>query len=160
MGIFLAESNPNGTRDASTERTLWPRPTFVDYGDTRFRYKIHETDGGGVIQRSKKATGEFKWVWENYSPDIIRYQEQYEDLVSLQSHILRANGVSPYVWIKDDTTDEFSKYNLGTGGFDNDWIRCLIGYVGRVPDKRGGNLVYSTTEVRFIISDDSITTVY
>lgn len=156
MGFWYARSNSNGTRNAATETLILPSPTYPVYSE-RFPYTIQKSAGRGIRQRVKLNPEEFRWVWENYRPTVPRYESLYWDLFNLQSHILEANGDSPYVWLKEDVTLNFGKYNSTTDRIEPDWVRVVVTYVGRTEPDSGGKIYYPTTELRFTIDDPSIT---
>lgn len=146
--------------DPETIIRLTPGPTYPDYGE-RFPYTIQETHGRGVMQRSKKNPKEMRWVWVNYGPTVPRYEDQYwRVLFANQAHLRISRGMSPYLYLMEDTTGNFGRYDTITGTIQPDWVRCTITYVGRTERRDGGNVIYDETEMRFLIDDDTIDEIY
>lgn len=157
--FWVCPAKADHTRDTGSEVLLDPSPTYVDYGD-RLNYTLHETEGRTIKQRSLKNPKSRKWVWSKYRPDVPRYENQYWTLFNMQEHInYYVNSGSPYVYMKENVTDGLTIYNSGTGRLDSDWIRCRILLVERTPRNEGGPVAFETTEVLFVIDDDTITTV-
>lgn len=155
MAFWICGATTNHTIDLSTEQRLLPGPTYPEYGD-RFKYSLHDTDAAPVLQRQKRHTSEAKWVWENYSPIIPRYEDLYWMLFNEQAHIRAEQGKSPYVYLREDVTTNLGKFNPTTNRIEPGYVRCLITYVGRTEDKSGGNIIYATTEMRFVVDDPTI----
>jgi len=144
----LSEANPDGTRDAATERELVPSPTRYEYGD-RFDYTILQSAGRGIRQRTKRKTGEMKWVWENRKPS---FDSVYWDLFDQQAHRRKARGLSPYVYLWEDHSGSFGTFNIASKKIEPDWIKVLITYVGRIDPSAGGPPIH-TSELRFLIQN-------
>lgn len=155
MGFWICESLPNGTIDLTTETRLMPGPTYPEYPE-RVPYTLQQTDSAPVIQRQKRPSDEYKWVWENYTPSVPNYETVYWYLFNNQYVVRLKAGKSPYVYLKDNVTGNFGKYNDVSKKIEPAYIKCLITYVGRTESREGGNVRYNTTEVRFIIDDPSI----
>jgi hypothetical protein len=156
MSFWYAEANADGSRNAGTDTLILPAPTAPEYGQ-RFPYTLQPTAGRAVRQRGKQKVDELKWVWKNYQPWVPRYETLYWTLFKNQAHIRKADGKSPYMYLKEDVTLNFGKFNNTTKRIDSDWVRVLITYVGRTEQGEGGNVRYPLTEVRFVIDDSTIT---
>lgn len=154
--FYLSPALENGNRNTSVEIVLDPHPTYVRYGD-RIITTRHETEGKLIVQRSTHNPKVKEWVWENYRPNVPRYENQYKTLFGYQQHIV-ASG-APYVYLKEEVTGMFGTYNSGTHGIDAAWIRCRIINVDRTIREDGGKLKYPKTIMEFTIDDTSYTVV-
>jgi len=154
--FWVCSANANGTRNVSGVVLLDPKPTYPDYGE-RLNYTLHETEGRTIKQRSTKNPKVKKWVWSKYGPNVPLYENQYWLLFNMQEHInVYVNSGSPYVFLKENVTDEFAIYNSGLGKMEPDWIRCRILLVQRSVGRDGGMVRYDETEMLFTIDDDSL----
>jgi len=147
----------NHTRDVASEFNLEPRPSFVEYPD-RVKHSFRESKGRLIKQRSLRNPDKRSWVWENYREDTPKYNDQYWTLFDMQEHInVQINSGSPYVYLKEDVTSEgLAKYDIPTGRYIPEWIRCRILLVQRSEKRQGGILVYDRTEVTFTIDDTTV----
>jgi hypothetical protein len=160
MPFTVSLSDLDGLRDTESEFTLTPGPTTVEYGTSRYKYNIIETDAGvGIQQRTKLNATEMKWVWSGYGVEVPYYENLYNTLFALQASVRKLKNLSPFVYLKEDVSLEFGKYNDTTTVVEPAWIRVLVTHVHRVASKGGGKVRYDTTELRFIIADPTITIV-
>lgn len=153
-GYWYCPANIDGTRAVGEEVEIRPQPTSVDYGP-RQNYSTHSSDAKLIKQRFARNPKLKKWIWENYRPTIVLYENQYWDLFNLQEQILvTVNSGSPYVYLKDECTDGLGTYYVASGMLVKDWVRCRIIDVDRFPRDGGGPLTYETTELSFTVDED------
>lgn len=153
--FWMAAANTNHTINSGSIFALDPNPTFPDYGD-RLKYSFHESEGKVIKQRSTKNATKKRWVWKNYRPDILKYENQYWTLFNMQEHInVYINSGSPYVYLKEDVTDGLAEYSIAQSKLVPDWVRCRILLVQRKERQSGGVVVYDETEVIFTIDDSN-----
>lgn len=116
MGFWVASADAAGTRIVGSEEELLLSPAAVEYPAAMG--VIEETAGGSVIQQfSAKDARRRTWVWQNL-PNYVsvpRYIQMIHRLESLVAVTRRARGLSPWIWFKDEETDEFRVLRLSQG---------------------------------------------
>jgi hypothetical protein len=159
MSFWYALPNGDGTVNVASAVKLWPAPTDTDY-PPRFEYTVLETDAGnGVRQRSKRQAKEHAWVWKDYGYTAVRYEDQYWQLFNLSADRRIEQGLQPFIYLKEEVTLNFGKFDTVTARIEPAWVRCVVTYVGRTAAKGGGRVRYDETVLRFLISDPTITMV-
>lgn len=153
--VCAADANDD-TRETGQEILLDPNPTTVDYGE-RLNHTMQESAGRTVKQWTNTNPGLKRWIWKNYGPHVPRYSSQYKTLYNMQEHInVIVSSGSPYVYLKEDTTDGLSA--LVSGEFVPVWVKCRILMVKRTIRDGGGLPVYETSEMIFTIDDPNFVT--
>jgi len=163
MPVFVTSGNfwvcpalGNGDRDVGNEILLDPNPTNVEYGE-RLNHTLQTSLGRTIKQWSATNPEPKKWVWENYGTHVPKYEAQYQLLYNMQEHInVYVNSGSPYVYLKEDTTDGLSVYSGAS--LVPAWGRCRVLMVSRTTRTGGGIPVYADTEFVFTIDDPSFVT--
>lgn len=158
MGFQYALADANGLMDSGTIATLSPGPTFTEYPTEQFKTTIHvSVDGNPVTQSFVKDDRPRKWVWQNYRETVPGYTSMYNSLLQLHYKLRLLAGDSPWVFLKEDVTDMFGKYEYagGTWSFTSGWIRVKVIDVFQEIRQRGGRVVYDTSGITFVIDDST-----
>lgn len=156
MSFQYAEADIDGLIDSGTITTLSPGPTYVEYPDTRFETTVHiSADGNPVTQASMKDSRTRKWIWARYRPIVPRYEDTFNDLLQLHYKLRLNASKSPWVFLKEDVTENFGKlvYGGGVWSFTADFIRVKVIDVTQNVAPQGGTVIYGTTELTFVIDD-------
>lgn len=104
--VALASATTGHPRVVGSEVQLSPAPTSVVYPEGVFGELLATADGRQIVQQGSRDSRIREWHWANYPGFLLAYERQFQFLQSLRSRYRReaGTGVSPFVYIKDDTT--------------------------------------------------------
>lgn len=106
MPFFVSTVDPRVT--AGAELMLSPGPTEVDYAPGALGSRV-QTDSRVIVQQPAQDTRVRTWMWRNYPSYLATYEEQFWLLRGLRSRERQESGLSPYVWLRETETNEFSR---------------------------------------------------
>lgn len=156
MGFWFALADTDGSLLAGSETEISPRPTRVEYPTTPAG-QLLETQGGQVIQQQPTRDNRRRaWEWVGYPGWFQRYQDLFAQLEPLRSRYRAEAGLSPYVWLKEDETQEFCRITPVSGTSVTrtfPYFKCRVLGVTRELRKDGGLVRYDTTRVEFTVED-------
>lgn len=145
--------------------SLRPRPTTVDYPESRLLRTRTSKDGNTIVQRPMRDPRPRKWTWEKYRSNVPLYESQWQFLASLECQARWDAGLA-------DTSIEIWENDSLTGGFDKltdensadlitytnlNWTRVQVLQATRTIRQGGGSVVYEQSIFEFVIDDDFYT---
>jgi hypothetical protein len=117
MGFWVATADSSGNRITNSEVLLQPGPTKVTYpGEAAGQY-LDTTDGSVVQQQPARDGRRREWIWVGYPESQAGFRRVWPLLESLRSRFRAENGLSPYVYLKEDVPQglRFRTVLTGTG---------------------------------------------
>jgi hypothetical protein len=174
MGFWVALADPTQAGHpmvAATALQLSPAPTFVTYPEGRWGDEIATGDGRVVVQQGNRDSRVREWHWSNYPGFLRTYERQFQMLKALRSRYRFEVGASPYVYVKDDSTNLLrqklsASYTL-TGAttttmnvFGQSWTvdQFAGGVVEVLPAAAGGSGTGAFQRARILSNTNSILT--
>lgn len=157
MGFYIAQSYTNGLMNSGTIELLSPGPTYVDYPPRYAHNVLISVDGSAVIQAPLADGRTRSWVWERYRIATPGYLALFNKLHNLQYKLRISASQSPYVYLKEDVTDNLAKLSWDGDSWEhvNDWVRVKVTNVTQDVASQGGPVVYGATRMEFVIDDSS-----
>lgn len=140
---------------------LSPGPTTVQYPDFRnFNVRVTQ-DHAVVVQRALKDDRERSWVWSDYRPSILGFEQQWDVLITLEARRRMQDGLNPVIQIWEDESVNAGGFGETTdglapdlSGYTNiDWTEVKILQATRRVRAGGGAVVYSESLLEFRITD-------
>lgn len=114
MAFWVASSDAAGFRLPDSTEQLDPAPVEVDYPQEPAGNIV---EGTGVKQQPARDPRRRAWIWQglpSYSQNP-RYLQLIRRLESLLSTTRRARNLSPWIFLKDDTSDAFRTWQFDSG---------------------------------------------
>lgn len=110
MGFHIAKADENGSRITASERELSPGPTLVEYPTDPLGQILETADGRAIQQQPSKDNRRRAWVWQGYPAWFQKYKDLWALLEPMRSRLRKEGGAAtPYVYVKDDVTDELRR---------------------------------------------------
>lgn len=107
MPFWVSSADAAGVRIAGFDELLSPGPSAIET-PVEPAGRFVETSGGVVVkQQPSKDPRRRAWVWERLPSYRESWITHIQRLESLLATTRRARGLSPWVFLKDDVTDEF-----------------------------------------------------
>jgi hypothetical protein len=138
------------------EQVLFPRPTEIDYPETRLYTSKTTEDGAVVVQRPMADSRPRKWTWKNYPSILPVYENQWKLLETLEYRTRLNNNLSGHVELWEDTS--------GIGGFtrldgsgNRVYTKVKILQAHRTPRQGGGLMTYDESTLEFVVDDVTYT---
>jgi hypothetical protein len=106
-GFWISTANVStGQRVVGSQIQLRPHPTEVDYPVDPKGALMTTRGGGNVLRQMTERDGRIHtWVWKGLPTAVPRYERLAQQLESLSSKMRREQGLSPFLYFKDDETD-------------------------------------------------------
>lgn len=115
-GFYTALADASGIKITASEQLLSPAPTNVDYPTSPIGSRLPTPDGKVIVQQPIADFRERSWIWIGYPESMGAYQNLMKLLESLRSRTrIEAGAATPYVFLKDDTTGEFTRLDIING---------------------------------------------
>jgi hypothetical protein len=116
-GFWVCPADANGDRILGAEVRVSPGPVEVDYPMQASGTHV-TTDGGRVIHQDGAADPRTRaWVWRLLPAAVA--ERRYDRLIALLETLLswnrRAQGFSPFVYLRDDETDRIGRWAISVG---------------------------------------------
>lgn len=119
-GFWMALSERDGTMLVGSERQFIPGPSMLEYPGEFMGTLLETSDGAVIKQQPSMDPRRRSWVWENFPGWFPQYEELWPQLESLLSKFRWEAGLSPFVWLRDTASGEFSRkeklIGTATGG--------------------------------------------
>lgn len=103
VGFWVSMADASGNK-VTADTEIYPAPTRVDYPNAELGEAVETADGRVVFQVSSADPRRRAWIWNNYGPEILSYERQYQFLDSLKARYRYARGLSPFIYVFDGTT--------------------------------------------------------
>lgn len=157
MGFHFAYATSAGLINSGSMTDLHPHPVTVDYPSTFEKTTLKSKDGNAIIQRGSVDTRTRKWVWPAVTLTTPRYAKLFETLLTLQVSVRERSSASPWVYLKEDVTNNFNKLVLSgqTWIEQSDYVRVKVISATEKLTRKGGNVKYDSVELVFYIDDDT-----
>jgi hypothetical protein len=115
-GFWISRANAAGTaRLSGSEVLLSPAPTGVIYPDEPLGSRIETPDGRLVVQQPAQDARVRSWVWKGYPGYMQPYVALWNILEGTRSSLRKAQGGTPYVYLRDDVTGRFYRHYIYNG---------------------------------------------
>lgn len=113
-GFFVAIADAAGARIVASELLLSPGPSQVIY--PRPAYEIREcVDSRVVIQQGIRDKRQRTWAWLSYPANESGYAALWSRLKSLNAAYRQRYTPTPFVWVKENITQELKRQDILTG---------------------------------------------
>lgn len=155
MGFYFALAEADGSMSVGTETLISPHPTRVEYPESPAGTIL---EGSRIHQQPAEDLRIRAWEWLGYPGWFQRYQDLWNQLEPLRSRYRRSLGLSPYVYLKEDETQELAlitPVNATSTTRTFPYWKCRVVDVSRQIRKDGGLVKYDVTRMAFVIEDES-----
>lgn len=155
MPFFVATSDLSGNIQSGTIAQLSPGPGSVSYPDKFVNTVRFSKDGSPIVQSPNKDGRTRIWIWRRYSSTFAKYTSLYNQLLQFQYKLRQANGLSPWIYLKDTETGNltYRQWNGTTWVESSDWVRVKVIQVAQTVANQGGPVKYDETKFEFYIDD-------
>jgi hypothetical protein len=105
--FWVASADASGALIATSAELLSPGPSEVDYPQQPAGRIVDTSAGSRIKQLTPSDPRPRAWVWEmlpTYRASYVRFTKRLESLLGTSR---RARGLSPWIYIKDEVTDDF-----------------------------------------------------
>jgi len=113
--FYIALSDSTGAKRSGTETLLVPGPSVVEYPTDPLGSRVETADGILIVQQPSKDNRVRSWIWHKYPKWMPAYQVLFDTLHGLRSRRRLAYGASPYIYVKDNTTQLLWREYLDSG---------------------------------------------
>lgn len=113
--FWICAADANGNRIVGAEEQLFPGPGELEYPTDPAGVVLDTPDGNVVKQQPSKDPRKRAWVWPLIPMYVPRFRRLVPKLEGLVSTTRRAQGLSPYVYIRDQATNSFRKWEFVEG---------------------------------------------
>jgi hypothetical protein len=156
--FWVATADTGGTIIEASKMLLSPGPSLVEYPTEPTGSRIETADGIVVVQQPTGDSRIRTWNWKGYRRWMTSYQNVYALLYSLRSRRRVEYGASPYVYVKDNTTQLLYKETVVTGtattggstvtlvGNGVAWTDDYIGYQVEITGGTGAGQLRAVTD--------------
>lgn len=115
-GFWIARATADGTsRISGSEVLLSPAPVSVVYPDEPLGSRIETADGRLIVQQPAQDARVRSWVWRGYPGYMTAYVALWDLLEGTRSSLRKAQGLTPYTYLKDDVSGRFYKHTTYNG---------------------------------------------
>lgn len=113
MAFWVAVADPVANPTAA--RQLSPAPTRVSYDAAPLGSRRETADGRLIVQQPTLDNRVRAWEWVGYPGFLGAYERQFQFLSNLRSRYRYEAGLSPYIWVKEDSTKLLTRKVVVTG---------------------------------------------
>lgn len=104
MAFWICAADANGNRIVGAEEQLSPGPAEVEYPTDPAGVLVETGDGKVVKQQPMHDARRRVWLWHHLPNYLPRYPRLIARLEGLVSRTRVQQGLSPYVYVKEDAT--------------------------------------------------------
>jgi hypothetical protein len=161
-GFWVSLADASGVRITGSELMLSPGPVTVEYPSEVLGTTVETADGIIIQQMPSNDPRKRAWIWKGYPSYMPEYQKLYGLISSLRSQTRFSQGLSPFVYLLENITDQFqnlqnASFNLSAGANQATTGTATTGTALVVNAYAGGELeVKSGTgvgQIRYITSN-------
>jgi len=165
-GFWVCPADASGNRIVGREQMLTPGPARVVYPTEVLGTTVETADGISIQQMQSNDPRKRQWVWLGYPASMTSYQKLYGVLQSLRSLTRFQQGLSPFVYLLENITDQFQQlqntsYTLSGGANQSTTGTATTGTALTVNAWSGGELeIISGTgagQIKYINSNTATT---
>lgn len=115
-GFWIARANAAGTaRLSGSEVLLSPAPVAVAYPDEPLGSRTETPDGRLIVQQPAQDARVRSWIWRGYPGYMQSYVALWDILEGTRSRLRKAQGGTPYIYLKDDVTGRLYRHYTYNG---------------------------------------------
>lgn len=115
MSFWVCSADASGNRLVGTEERLDPGPAAVEYPTDPAGTVAETPDGNVVVQQPSSDPRRRRWIWNTLPAYQNRYLRFINRLETLRSRTRREQGLSPYVYLREDATDGLRLWEFQSG---------------------------------------------
>lgn len=137
-GFYVAFADATGARIIGSEVELSPAPAAVDYPTEPLATFIETADQRLIVQQPTRDGRRRSWIWKGYWPDEPGFARVFAVLERLRSRYRIESGApTPYVYLKEDITREFTRPVRYTGTATGGSASTLVNSTANFPNLAG-----------------------
>jgi hypothetical protein len=112
---YVCAADAAGNRIVGAEEQLLIGPADVEYPTDPAGTIVDTPDGNVVKQQPSQDPRKRAWVWHGLPRYITRFDRFVARLEGLVSRTRREQGLSPYIYLKEDATNVFRRWEYQSG---------------------------------------------